>query len=502
MESKLINNDIYNLNNNGYVLAGVPTLYGKYTKDNFQYKRNVELIGKNTIRKGLFSYGTELYNLSKRKTKPKINNYNEKTHKQVIKINEKKELLTPDMKLFLDSGGFQAIRGYLTKEEMKDFAHQYTEYLEQYPDDYDYAFILDLPAFDKGLKDDKDIYDLNKYSYEQFHKLPKEVQNKIIYVYHFNIPRVNNIWYRFFEEGLVDGIDTNYFSVGGLVGRTVSETILPYINYSLPLYNIVRYQMLNRNRYQAKFHVLGVGTYYLGIFFAFLQKLLKDKYNFQLDMTFDSTSPIKHLGQMRIYNVFNDYDLLDEADSLEDLLKIKMECISLASQIDDTLHRIEEYDKLGKNRQRILNSIHWMDKHAQLRLNKNIEDINIDKIYNTEGGYTKQTYLIMMMYDCYVYDIANSIANRVIEKSGINFADINNYSVRKEISDLVYKLLDNLTPNKNLNVYKKKIVKSLELFSDLNNPNKANSIIDNYLHVDESIKGNTDNQKSLMTFNI
>jgi hypothetical protein len=491
---------VYNLDTCGYVLAGIPSLYSKYTIDeDFPFKQNIKLMGQNTIGKGLYSYGSELINLSKRKTKPKINDYNKKINKYIKQIKRKRLDFTPNMKFFLDSGGFQAIGGYLNKEQMKDFAHQYIDFLIEYKDDYDHAFILDLPAFDSQLKSTKDIYDINKYSYQLFHDLPLDIQHKLIYVYHFGLPRVNDIWYRFFQEGVADGIETDYYSIGGLVGRRPSDTNLPYINYALPLYNTLKYN-IDKGRKYMKFHILGVGTYYLGVFFAFLKKLLKDKYDFVLDPTFDATSPIKHLGQMKVYQVFNDYNLLDTAESFEELMQIKLRTVSISSMYDQTIERFGEYDKMDNSRNKIIESICWMDKYSQTESGTIIEPITIDKIYDDEHKYKKESYLPMMMYDCFIYDILSTLACRILDKSGLDFSKLDDYNVNKEVSNLLYKILDNLTPNKSLELYQRKIMKSMELFMNLDSPDKANNIINHYLNVDETSNNDTRENQSILTF--
>lgn len=495
-----IDNNLYNLETCGYVLAGIPALYSRYTIDKeFPFKENIRLMGRNTIGKGLYSYGSELINLSKRKTKPKVNDYNKKVDKYIKAINRKRKDFTPNMKFFLDSGGFQAIGGYLSKNQMKDFVHQYIDFLIEYKDDYDHAFILDLPAFDNQLQNTKDIYDINKYSYEKFHDLPLEIQHKIIYVYHFGLPRVNDIWYRFFKEGVADGIETDYYSIGGLVGRRPSDTVLPHVNYSLPLYNTLKYN-IDKGRKYMKFHILGVGTYYLGVFFAFLKKLLKDKYDFTLDPTFDATSPIKHLGQMKVYQVFNDYDLVDNAKTFDELMQIKLSTVSISSHYNNDIDRFGNYDKMEYSRNKIIESIYWMDRHSQNVSGENIENIKIDKIYQDDGKYKKESYLPMMMYDCFIYDVLSTLSCRVLDASGLDFSKLDDFEVNKEVSNLLYKVLNNLTPNKSLEFYQRKIMKSLELFMNLDSDEKANNIINHYLHVDETSDNDSPDKQSILTF--
>ena len=138
--------------------------------------------------------------------------------KHMIKL--KKEFqsrFNPNLKLVADSGGYQIITGHITEKRIREFTDVYHFILEQFKDDIDQIFSLDIntPKFSE-----EEIKKYNDYSIDQSIKLINkypEIADKQLFVVQSRVPRVLEEWRELMDDHKVSNFYKRY-SFGGLVG--------------------------------------------------------------------------------------------------------------------------------------------------------------------------------------------------------------------------------------------------------------------------------------------
>jgi hypothetical protein len=178
--------------NSGYVLAGFETLAAIIdrfmkgeNKDNSFFKReDIANIFNNGCNKFLHSYGQN-FKGKKNYVKHSASEANVLKECRSFGFFEKSNFI-------VDSGGFQISVGALNEQESKVLLKIYYEFLKDYNEVYDRAFILDVPPGPgcKVFKSFDDVYDLNFESYNTARNLPDKTREKIIYIHHFRTPKL------------------------------------------------------------------------------------------------------------------------------------------------------------------------------------------------------------------------------------------------------------------------------------------------------------------------
>ena len=194
-----------------------------------------------------------------------------------------------------DSGGFQISIGRLTRKESDLLYNMYYEWLEEYHDVYDRAFILDVPPGPgcEIFTGFKDIYDLNLKSYKRAQNLPEHIRKKIIYVHHFRTPQLWNIYTKILKEN--DMFNSfEYHGTGGVVANMASDMKIPCIIYILPLIPLINEAKRN-NRNYLNFHILGGANFRDVLFYELFTLLIKKKHNIDLKITYDSSGLYKQV---------------------------------------------------------------------------------------------------------------------------------------------------------------------------------------------------------------
>ena len=169
--------------NSGYVLAGFETLativdnfiLGKRGRWNDNFTRpQMSAFLSQACAGYLHSFGQNFAN------KKKYDKYNETEANMYRKCRDMG--IFDGCTLIADSGGFQISMGRLSRRESDLLMTMYYEWLEQYHDVLEKAFVLDIPpgpgceifhSFD-------DVYDLNLESYERAKNLNDELRKKMI----------------------------------------------------------------------------------------------------------------------------------------------------------------------------------------------------------------------------------------------------------------------------------------------------------------------------------
>ena len=265
----------------------------------------------NTVDKFLYSFGANV----DYQRKKLADNHAEKFLK-VIKFILKRPFMK-NIKLYLDSGGFQVAQGAFLPKDIPVFTDLWYNTVKENPNLFSYAFIQDIPpgpASAELFNSYKEIEDLNRESYLKCKKiLPADiVRDKIIYIHHFRTPSLFDIWHRFlFEENLAEGF--TYFGTGGIVAQLATDTDKPFILYVIPLNSMIQYAKM-KNIKQMKFHILG-GANFIDVFYHQLFSYhIKQYHKIDIDITYDSTALFKGLSLGRFVQVVNPLGCLEKMD--------------------------------------------------------------------------------------------------------------------------------------------------------------------------------------------
>ncbi len=209
-------------------------------------------------------------------------------YKQIQKINRKK---MPGMKLYLDSGGYQVITGHITENRIKEYTDVYHFILEQFKDNIDYIFSLDVntPKFDK-----EKIFKYNDYSIDSsinlIKKYPK-LRDKQLFVVQSRFPHILEDWLEIMDKHRVYDYYDRY-SFGGLVGMK-KETRVQF-NHFIPMVVWLATYVQNRRKNETPFpagikqiHMLGQSSRVAIISGTIIEKL------FDIKITMDSSEVIR-----------------------------------------------------------------------------------------------------------------------------------------------------------------------------------------------------------------
>ena len=229
-----------------------------------------------------------------------------------------------------DSGGFQISIGRLTRKESDLLYNMYYEWLEEYHDVYDKAFILDIPPGPgcEIFHNFEDVYKLNLESYKRAQKLPDHIRKKIIYVHHFRTPALWDIYTRILrEEDMFNSFE--YHGTGGIVANMASDMSIPCIIYILPLIPLINEAKRN-NRNYLNFHILGGANFRDVFFYELFKQVIKDKHNIDLNITYDSSGLYKQVMVGRFIYVKDDTGSIKKmnikSDNLRCNLNSRMRC--------------------------------------------------------------------------------------------------------------------------------------------------------------------------------
>lgn len=252
-----------------------------------------------TCTKFLHSYGQNF------KGKKKYNKYNRK-EAELFQWARNLGYFSEKCEMIADSGAYQISMGILNRKESELLSVMYYEFLEEYPEYYDRAFILDLPPGPQCqmFSTFNDVYNLNMKSFTKAANFPKEIRDKIIYIHHFRTPKIWDI--------CVDILDTDnmfdkfqHFATGGIAANMRGDMSIPCIIYVLPLVVLLN-RTLKFKRKSLSFHVLGGATYRDILFYELFKKVVKDKHDIDLTITYDTSVIFKALMIGRYIPIIDD----------------------------------------------------------------------------------------------------------------------------------------------------------------------------------------------------
>jgi len=214
-----------------------------------------------------------------------------------------------DCSIVVDSAGFQIQQGFLNKTQIRDFNNLYYDFfLKNYSNLYEKAFVLDIiPGYSFcPYKSWKELEEFNIKSYDKAISLPKDILDKMVYIHHFRTPKTYEMYKRLFYD-LDYSSKFNNFAVGGLVKFSSKDTP-PCIMYVVPLVDIIS-KAIDNNKKHLNFHVLGETEWKSVLTHCFIERHVKELYDIDLKITFDSSTIFKVLAMGRYTYVMDDQSI-------------------------------------------------------------------------------------------------------------------------------------------------------------------------------------------------
>ncbi len=203
-------------------------------------------------------------------------------YKQMQKINK---MRLPDMKLYLDSGGYQIITGHITERRIKEYTDVYHMILRQFRGDIDAIFSLDIntPKFSQ-----EKLIKYNDYSIDESLKLHKEFpefRDKQLFVVQSRFPNILEDWRILMDKHNVCSSFKKY-SFGGLVG--LKSEVRSHFNHFVPMTVwLLTYAQSKECSKPEQIHMLGQSSRVAIITGVILEKL------FDVKITMDSSEIIR-----------------------------------------------------------------------------------------------------------------------------------------------------------------------------------------------------------------
>jgi len=308
----------------GYVLAGYETLAtimdnfiaGRRGRFNDNFTRDdISKFLANTSAGFLHSFGQDFPG------KKKYDKYKEKEGTLYTKCRDMG--IFNGCNLIADSGGFQISIGKLSRRESMLLYDMYYEWLEEYSEVYDKAFILDIPPGPgcEIFHNFEDVYKLNLDSYKRAAALPDHVRNKIIYIHHFRTPKLWEIYTKILRENdLFDKFQ--YHGTGGIVANMSSDMSIPCVIYILPLIPLIN-EAISHGKNHLNFHILGGANFRDVLFYELFTIVIKKKHNIDLNITYDSSGIYKQVMHARFIYVQDEMNCIRKMNIKSNALHLK-----------------------------------------------------------------------------------------------------------------------------------------------------------------------------------
>ena len=204
-----------------------------------------------------------------------------------------------DCPMVIDSGGFQISNGRMSELEAKMLMKLYYEWIEEYPDLIQKAFILDVPPGPgcRVFNSFDDVYKLNLESYIRAVSLPDELRKKIIYIHHFRTPKLWEIYTKIMHENDMF-CQFEYHGTGGIVANMASDMVLPCIMYVLPIIPLIN-EAKKCGRNYLNFHILGGANYRDIFFYELIKHVVWHYHKFTVNLSYDSSGIFKQVMYAR-----------------------------------------------------------------------------------------------------------------------------------------------------------------------------------------------------------
>jgi len=206
--------------------------------------------------------------------------------KHIVKLRSQfKEEYNPNLKLMIDSGGYQIITGYITESRIREYTDVYHFILEKFQDEIDTIFSLDIntPSFSQEMLKKYNDYSIDQ-SIQLLQKYPS-IKNKQIFIIQSRVPKVLQEWVELMDDHKVYDHYTRY-SFGGLVG--LKKEIRSQFNHFVPMTLWLMTYLKNRGApLPEQIHMLGQSSKLALITGAILEKITG------INITMDSSEIVR-----------------------------------------------------------------------------------------------------------------------------------------------------------------------------------------------------------------
>ena len=387
-------------------------------------------------------------------TKYNIDRYN----KHFDKYNEdvKKTIRNP---LLIDSGGFDVNTGKFDRKKTFKLYDAYYDYLENYKNNYDQAFVLDLCPGENTIAFNNwgEVEKINNDSYNRCAILNQEEKNNYIFVFHMASNRVEKIWSALLDEYFDK---YNYFGIGGLAG-TSQSSMGRSLKVSLGLYKTLK-KCVESGRKVLNFHFLGIGVNNYVLLFELFKKHIKEIHGIDVNITYDSSVVFSQLTKNKTLNYFDmDDELFHRVKMKPRELHLKFKDKGIGSElICDVINKFSRKYNLRPDIKNIYDSKNKSETSAYqvlsvLRYFESFKDI---------ANYCKKS--IDNIYDFYkAGDYENFIDAYATVNKNLNYNNKKTYVIEKNLNTMLNSL--KLLIDFDDNYYKYFIGKSDVIFNNL-----------------------------------
>lgn len=372
--------------------------------------------------------------------------------------------LAGNLQLMIDSGGFQVVVGRIPIRELDKFIEYYGTFLNDHYDQYEEAFILDLPtSFPGGVKE---LYEMNLKSYKRMIELVG--YEKLMFIAHFRDIMYFDAWKKMiYEDGIMDKF--KLFSLAGLVLSTAISKVTPISLYAIGMSLILCRMVEMKATGTYRMHILGNASPKQVLIFYLMKELIDKVYNIQLEMSYDSAAAAKKVMLGRFIEMFNE---------------------------DHTVSKIElKYEDLdAKN----VKHIHKTNRELLLSEVGDMADIiGFDKSKINEHVYTSCTSPFddtirpfIMLLDNYQQMKIDTYCQNVSKELVSNF--LKTGDITKELFDVIYAL--NSFKSRNVcELMSYRYQKSLEFLSQNLNIEYVEGFMRTYIAITDTVVNQTKN---------
>jgi len=262
------------------------------------------------------------------------------------------EVTDPKLKtLLLDSGGFQILMGYISKNRLREYIDTYhfllRQFYQKFENDNIKTLIFSLDVLNKNLSKEE-IFNYNKHSIESslkvFQEYPK-LQDKQLFIVQSRFPETLEIWKTIMEDNNVFDIYSRY-SFGGLVGLK-KETNAKFNHFTPMLFWLIHYaKHLGKDGVIKHVHMLGQSSRLAIITAVILEKILN------IEITMDSSeilrfSPIEAKLPLIHRNENKEFEMARDNDHLATMLKNNVSLKPNDYDIDAALEMLKNTGKVS-----------------------------------------------------------------------------------------------------------------------------------------------------------
>ncbi len=238
--------------------------------------------------------------------------------KQLKKI---ERLKLPGLKLYLDSGGYQVITGYITENRIKEYTDVYHFILENFMDSFDYVFSLDIntPKFSQ-----EKLIKYNDYSIDESIALIKkrpELRDKQLFVVQSRFPHILEDWLTLMDKHSTF-LYYDRYSFGGLVSLK-GETKVQF-NHFVPMTMWLITYIKNRQSQDGNYvppkqiHMLGQSSRV-----ALLTGIILEKFT-GVNITMDSSEVIRFspiAAKVPLIHKQEDFTIVNNLTDMETMIE-------------------------------------------------------------------------------------------------------------------------------------------------------------------------------------